>query len=347
MPQKRPLIIFLTVALMLPVAAMGSEKNKNRDRKPGEETSKVGATILWRDPVDIKTRNLFYGPGGEDHAPQTSCIFEKEDTKGTSPKFICHDEKGARWKVKMGAEARPETAASRFVWAAGYSASEDYFLPELHVEGMPEHLHRGRQFIGPGGAAHNVRLKLYLSGGKKVGDWKWEDNPFSSTRELNGLRVIMAILNNWDTKDINNAIYSVKPSEGSAGPERMFIVSDLGATFGTTGVSWRRAATDGSLKFYDGSKFILKTTPAYVDFATPSCPFLLDVFDPFDFFMRVHMRWIGRRIPRSDVHWMGQVLAQLSPEQIQDAFRAAGYSSEETKGFSKVVEERIAALGQI
>ena len=91
----------------------------------------------------------------------------------------------------------------------------------------------------------------------------------------------------------------------------------------------------------------VKVTPKYVDFATPSLPTILDVFYPPDFFMRMHMRWIGRRIPRNDVHWIGQLLAQLSPEQIRDAFRAAGYAPDEVEGFAQVVEKRIADLGQI
>ena len=44
----------------------------------------------------------------------------------------------------MGHEARPETVGSIFSWAVGYASNEDYFLPALHVEGMPEHLHRGQ-----------------------------------------------------------------------------------------------------------------------------------------------------------------------------------------------------------
>jgi hypothetical protein len=41
---------------------------------------------------------------------------------------------------------------------------------------------------------------------------------------------------------------------------------------------------------------------------------------------------------------MGQVLAQLSPEQIRDAFRAAGYPPDDAEGLAKVVENRIAQL---
>jgi hypothetical protein len=41
---------------------------------------------------------------------------------------------------------------------------------------------------------------------------------------------------------------------------------------------------------------------------------------------------------------MGSLLAQLSPEQIRDAFRAGGYSPQEIEAYSRVVEQRIAQL---
>ena len=53
---------------------------------------------------------------------------------GSNPKFDVVDEDGVRWRVKMGVEAGPETAASRLVGRAGYFANEDYFMPVLHVQ---------------------------------------------------------------------------------------------------------------------------------------------------------------------------------------------------------------------
>lgn len=345
--KHRPVVLAAAVVLLLTVTATAN--NGSKDRKSDEETQvkEQGTPVLWRSPDDIKTRNLFYGPGGEKDAPHTTYTFQEEDTNGTSPKFIVRDENGVKWKVKMGHEAQPETVASRLVWAVGYSTNEDYFLPELQVEGMPDHLRRGQKFIEPQDTVHNVRLKRYLKGEKKVDLWKWSDNPFTSTRELNGLKVMMALINNWDLKDNNNSIYFEKHAEGSDGPENIYMVSDLGATLGTTGVTLRRASTDGNLPCFRNSKFLRKVTPAYVDFAVPSRPTIMDIFYPPDFFMRMHMRWIGRHIPRGDVHWIGQLLTQLSPEQIRDAFRAAGYNPDEVEGFAQVVEKRIAELGKI
>jgi hypothetical protein len=344
--QQRLTLIFLAItAMMLSITATAKKGSKST----AEEKEIAGSVhpVLWSDPVDIRTRNLFYGPGGEKHAPHTTYTFEKEDMDGTSPKFIVKDENGVRWKVKMRYEARPETVASRLVWAVGYSTNEDYFMPELKVEGMPARLRRGQQFIDPAGTAHDVRLKRYLDDEKKVDLWKWSDNPFNSTKELNGLKVMMALINNWDLKDVNNSIYYRKHTEGVDGPENVYMVSDIGASFGTTGVSWKRGSADGILHYYAASKFLGKVTPESVSFATPSRPLLPDIFDPQDFFMRMHMRWIGRNIPRNDVRWIAQILAQLSAGQIRDAFRAAGYKPDEVEGFSKVVEGRIALLSKL
>ena len=81
--------------------------------------------------------------------PHGTVTFVKEDLDGSSPKFLVRDQDGQKWKVKLGIEARPETAASRIVWAVGYYANEDYFVRELQVLGMPDRLHRGERLIGP------------------------------------------------------------------------------------------------------------------------------------------------------------------------------------------------------
>jgi hypothetical protein len=45
--------------------------------------------------------------------------FVKEDLSGSNPKFVVTDQAGGKWKMKLGAEAKPEVAASRLVWAPG------------------------------------------------------------------------------------------------------------------------------------------------------------------------------------------------------------------------------------
>ena len=59
--------------------------------------------------------------------------------------------------------------------------------------------------------------------------WNWYENPVKGTREFNGLRVSMALINNWDLKTENNSVYDL-----GNGRQR-YVVADLGASFGRTG----------------------------------------------------------------------------------------------------------------
>ena len=338
----------LAVCVAVALASLSSPSfalPPGKHHKAHHELSGQSTAVLWSNPVDIRSRDLYYGPGGKQHAPHTTFSFLKEDLAGTNPKFSVRDEDGTQWKVKLGPEARPETVASRLVWAVGYYANEDYFLPELHVENMPR-LKRGQKLVGRDGTIRNVRLKRKVKNEKKIGSWKWGDNPFNRQRELNGLRVIMALINNWDLKDTNNSIYEEKDGESGV-PQLHYAVSDLGASFGTTGRGWTQGLSKGNLESYRHSKFIRKVTPEYVDLNVPTRPALIYVFTPKEFVSRIRLRWIGKHISRSDAKWIGGLLAQLSPEQIRDAFRAAGYSPEQVEGFARVVAERIAELNNL
>jgi hypothetical protein len=236
----------------------------------------------------------------------------------------------------MGEEARPETAAARLVWAVGYFANEDYFMPVLHVQNMP-HLRRGGSLVSKDGTVHNVRLKRHLKDEKKLGNWSWEKNPFTNTRAWYGLRVLMAVINNWDLKDLNNSIYQV---QGDL-PEQRYVVSDLGSSFGPTGLDWK---PKGTLKAYSRSKWINRISPDHIDFNVPSRPALGTFLAVPEVVHRLGLVWIGRNIPSQHAEWVGHLLAQLSADQIRDAFRAAGYTPAEVEGFSQVVEERIGEL---
>jgi hypothetical protein len=330
---------FLAVGVAILVSGLTAGGDPTGKRGvPG--TKSQNGILLWNAPDDISTRDLFYGPGGKKGQPQPPFAFVKEDLAGTNPKFVVQDASGHKWKVKLGVEAKPETAASRFVWAAGYYTSEEYYLPEIHVTDLP-HLSRGQNFVLADGSVHGVRLKRVAEHMKKVGNWTWRDSPFSGTREMNGLRVLMTLINNWDLKDINNAIYE-RP-DGT----QIYEVSDLGTSFGSTGFGVTPASSKGNLAAYKKSRFIVRVKPESVDFGTPTAPIAFRIFTPEDYMDHARMGWIGRRIPKDDVKWIGGILARLSPSQIGDAFRAAGFTDREVDGFARVFGERIAELNRL
>ena len=302
--------------------------------------------MLWSEPTDVERRDLFYGPGGKEHQPHGTFTFIREDLDGSHPKFEVRDGEGVRWKVKLGTEARPETAASRLVWAAGYSADEEYFVDEIRVSEMPAHVHRGQRMIDSDGTMHGVRLKRISDERVKVGEWSWRQNPFSGSRELNGLRVLMAVLNNWDLKDINNAVYELKHANQEGVPERVYEVSDLGSTFGSAGLE-RTDHSNGDLRAFRRTPFITHLTSDEVEFDVPRRPDWIVLANTPEFFRRLQLLWLGRHIPRSDARWVGLLLSRISQNQIRDAFRAAGYPPDAIAGFAEVLKARISQLSEL
>jgi hypothetical protein len=341
--SNRARLAALGAIFLLVLAIPSVAKDKNKTRRAIESSENI-TSALWSNPTDITSRDLFYGSGGKSHGPHTTFTFVKEDLNGTNPKFDVRDENGIKWKIKLGAEAEPETAASRLLWSVGYFTNEDYFLSDLRVENM-QPLKRGQNLIGADGTMHNVRLKRYLKGEKKIGNWGWHNNPFTGTREFNGLRVMMALVNNWDLKDQNNSIYEEK--DDGQDPSWHYMVSDLGGSFGTTGLSFPNSHSKGNLPAYSHSKFIKRVRGERVDFNVPTRPNLWHLVDPKEFTSRMRLRWIGHDIPRADARWIGHLLSQLSRDQIRQAFRAAGYSPKEVEQFADVMEERINELNKL
>jgi len=332
--QRLLQVLLLVLAAASPACAQTSEA------PPAQRT------VLWLDPGDISLRNLFYGPGGKTDEPKGPMKFLKEEAGGSSPKFDVRDADGKKWRAKLSVEARPETVANRLLWAVGYFGNEDYFFAELQVADLPPKLKRGQNYVTSGGVVHNVRLQRHPEENeKRTGNWDWRQNPFYGTREYNGLRVMMALLNNWDLKTTNNAIFKDREHPGT----EIYEVSDLGASFGRGGPSVSDKVGKGSLQAYERSRFISKIRPDYIDFDFPKRPpliFLLSAPRAFCYYGH-KIRWMGKHIPRADAKWIGGLLAQLSHGQIEEAFRAAGYSPQEAEAFAAAVEKRIAALNQL
>ena len=311
----------------------------------GAQNQATTKAVVWIDPGNIHTKNLYWGPGGEEGRPKLPVEFEKEDIHGTSPKFDVHDAEGKKWGAKMGLEPRPETVASRLMWAVGYVANEDYYYPQLQVKNMPATLRRGQQYLRPEGEVTNVRLQRHPDHLKRVGNWNWQHNAFYGTREFNGLRVMMALIANWDLKDDNYAIFE---NEKEDGPQ-MYAVSDVGTAMGTPGKSYNDRVSKGNLAVYNHTKLIAHVHRDYIDLNFPKCPPFMEIFELEwgVYFRQVHMRWIGKHIPRRDAKWIGSLLAQLTPDQIRDAFRAAGYSDFEINAYTNAVQSRIKELNSL
>jgi hypothetical protein len=153
------------------------KKDKKKDRDEEKRTSSEGKIhVMWEEPTDIRSRDLYYGIGGKAGAPELANTFNfiQRHSTGTSEKMDVEDNLGRKWVVKFGPEVRSEVSATRLLWAIGYHADQDYFVKQAHIEG------RG------GFDVENVRFERDDDGYKSEGRWDWAANPLLGKREFEG-----------------------------------------------------------------------------------------------------------------------------------------------------------------
>ncbi|HKY04231.1 MAG TPA: hypothetical protein VJQ56_05050, partial [Blastocatellia bacterium] len=217
------------IALLLSLAAPQLEAKDSGKQKKGEKSEKRIPAFIWQDPGDISSRDLRFGPGSPELAPVPPFVFRKEDKDGESPKIKIKDARGVEWSVKLGPEAQTETVATRLVWAVGYFAEEAYYFDRARIEGLPR-LSRGREYVD-GDVVLGARFEPRREGVERADTWDWKKNPFAGRRELDGLKILMILLNNYDAREANNLVMLVRNPRLNR-TEARYLVSDLGATLG-------------------------------------------------------------------------------------------------------------------
>jgi hypothetical protein len=287
-------------------------------------TADAPPALLWRDPGAIAHRDLFWGPGAADRIPRGPLRFREENTEGTQPKLVVIDADDVVWDLKFGEEAHAEVAANRIVWALGYLVEEMYFVREGTITGAPD-LKRADDMVAPDGSFRNARLKrrdpdiVWTDEG-----WTFRESPFAGRPEMSGLRILMTMIANWDIRgQRNNRIVEARTRDG--GRERWYIVSDLGATFGRMGgrlsrhSKWNVAdfLNEGFIEGIEGDELALD-------------------YDGFDGGLD--------KVPMEHARWFAGLVAQLTHEQLRQAFEAAGATPDEVHAFSGRLAEKIGEL---
>jgi hypothetical protein len=310
MNNTRKLRTLIVLALLICITSLDTGLAKPKKKKEPLR----GTPVLWQQPNDISSRDLYLGPGGTTMRPDLRRItFIKEEKGGYSKKYRVKDGSGREWVVKIGKEAQSETSAVRLLWGVGYLTEVNYLVPRVTIPGK--------------GTFNNVRFEARPESWKRAAEWKWKQNPFVGTPEFQGLKIMMALINNWDLKDSNNAIVQMRRGDGY---ELRYIISDLGATFGhasTTPIFWRITRSRNNPVNYVKSDFLekVKGDRVVLHFGGKN-------------------RGILKDIDVQDAQWMGSWLSQLSDRQIRDAFRAANYTPDQINLLTREVRERAAEL---
>jgi hypothetical protein len=300
-------ILLLLIVGVMSVAGLAQDKpSKN---------GPAGKPVLW-EQVNVADRDLYLGPGGNELKPDLSSVtFIEEDKSGHNKKYRIKDAAGNEWIAKFGSEAQPETAAVRILYGLGYKTEINYLAPTITIPGK--------------GTFQNVRLEARPKNVKRLDIWKWEDNPFVGSNELQGLKIMMVFFTNWDLLDMQNKILRV---DNNGQLEDWYVISDLGATFGKVGNNnlpffFRIGRQTNKPDTWEQAGFISGVKEGKID---------------FDF--KGKGRQMMNDVTVSNARWLADLLRQLSDKQVSDAFRAAGYTPEQIMTLKNGFETRVAEL---
>ncbi len=288
-----------------------------------------GPSVLWHDPGAVEQLDFKFGIGGPALAPAPPFSFEKEDASGTSPKVQVKDSNGRLWVVKFGQEARPDTFATRMAWAAGYWVEPNYFVGDGVISGA-RRLRRAHGWVDENGKFRGGRFQLRADDPKYLDNinWNWDANPFVGTPQLNGLKIMMMLVSNWDDKDFrdaatrgaNTAIYQ------QAG-RYIFFIDDWGASFGSWGKVLKRS------KWNCG------------DYQRESHDFVKGLGTGIQWgYTGQHSDLMKDGVGPGDVKWLLQYLGRITDDQIRTGLVTSGASDEEAHACMQGLRERISQL---
>jgi len=336
--------LVLQSSLLIAFSSLVAQPGFSQSKPANNSKQPVAKAIIWRDPGNVSRRDLLYGPGAIDLMPKAPFTFVEEDKGGESPKFEVRDARGDVWTVKLGPEAQAETVSTRLVWAVGYFAEEAYYFDKVTVDNLPR-LSRGLDYTA-GNIVRGARFEPKRRGMKRGSTWGWQKNPFEDTRELNGLKVLMILLNNFDARPENNRIIYV---DSPRGKEARYYVTDLGATLGRAG-GLGGTRTKNNLTDFLSTEFVKGVEDGAVEFdydTRPSGLGHLSVLHPGYYRSQVKKEEVMRGIPVAHARWIGSLLARLSDEQLRDAFRAANYSDGTRESYVSSLRNRINQLTRL
>jgi hypothetical protein len=307
-----------------------------RIRRAGPRRLRASRHSIWRDPGVVEELDLESGPGGLDGAPVAPFRFIEEHLNGSQPCVSVIDDRGRRWRVKWGDEVRSENFAVRLVWACGYFAETTYFVPRGSISGATG-LQRSQACIAGDGTFRDARFELDDPAVRKLFEehsWAWNDNPFLGTVQLHGLKILVMLLSDWDTKDrrdvargSNTAIFEHRVGRWTR--EARYLITDWGGSMGR----W-------------GSTIVTRGRWDPAGFESQNATFVTGVDEGM-----VRFGYVGQRtadvatgISVPDVRWLCGYLGRLADAQVRAALVASGAAEEEADRFTRAIRHRIDQL---
>src|SRR5689334_14140473 len=130
----------MRTAILVSMALLSVSMPHRHEAAAAAPVTAVATANPLREPP-TGTRELFYGPWGQQSAPDPDAVYTFVDHKhhGTNPGVVVRDSRGRVWHVKQapsnnqGDEGPVEVTLSRLLSAAGYHQPPVYYVPSFVI----------------------------------------------------------------------------------------------------------------------------------------------------------------------------------------------------------------------
>jgi hypothetical protein len=314
-----------------------------RIRRAGPRPLRASRHRIWRHPGATEPLDLAGGPGGRHGAPVPPFVFVEEHSAGSQPCVSAYDGAGRRWRIKWGHEVNAETFAVRFAHACGYFAEVTHFVRAGTLQQVGTLQRASACVKAENGEFADARFELDDPAVRKFFEehsWAWNDNPFVGTRELNGLKIVVMLLSNWDTKDrrdvargSNTAIFEVRTDSRKPWMRReaQYLITDWGGAMGKWGSNLvTRGRWDADGFEAQTAQFVTGVRGGVVEFG----------------YAGQRTADIAGGIPLEHVRWFHAIAARITRRQLIAALEASGATPAEQSRFADALLARIDQLGR-
>jgi hypothetical protein len=307
---------------------------------------------VWQQPeIPIGSANLLETRGNEQfkNDAEVVCKFDPGHEYGTgrTKKFYCTLPSGQSIKVKYAnkpdgsdnREVRSEVVGSRLLTALGFGADGDYMPHVVRCFGCPKDPFKKTQatsfdqYTDFTHVAIDIKLVGTNMEAKDAQGWSFKelskistDQGHSTLAEVDGLRLLVAFLQNGDTKSANQTLVCLPGAlreDESTCMTPIAYMSDLGCMFGGQ----------------DQVKFDVKAWASTNVWADASCKVAQPAEPPFS-----GPTFKGAVISEEGRVFLLSLMKQLSRGQIEDLFRGVRLDEIQVKAWADEFERRVRYL---
>jgi hypothetical protein len=237
--------------------------------------------------------------------------------------------------VKFGGEASPQTFAARLVSAVGYFAIPTYYVASGTVQELGP-LKRAKPYVTSEGRFKNASFEKYLDSSVNwladARSWSWSANPFVGTPELNGLKILVMLLSDWDNKDARD----IKRGSNTAilvysGGDTRYLVVDWGGSMGKWGGYLQRDKWQCGDYKRETHDFVRGVRGNAIRWG----------------YSGQHTKDFTEDVRANDVRWLLKYLGRINDAQLRGGLLSSGASRAGADCFVKAIRNRISQLQSI